>query len=397
VPAVERFARVLRAPDVARLLGAAVLARMPIGIDSLAMVLFVRAETGSFARAGLVAAAFGLGVGCSAPVLGRLIDRHGHARVMLPLAGLHAASLGALVAFGLAEAPTGVLVACGLAAGLTIPPVGSVVRPLLAGLLEDDAGLLPTAYALDGIAIEVVFVTGPLLTAAIVIVASPAVALLVACGFVTLGTVVLVMAPASRAWRPDAGDHERHLLGALASPGVRTIVAATAPAGFALGATEVTMTAFASDHGSRAAAGALLAVWALGSAIGGLTYGGREHTSAPGPRWVRLAALFPLCSIPLILAPSIAVMAPLAVIAGLCLAPYMAAANQLVGDVAPPGAVTEAFAWPITAIGLGAAVGSAAAGAIAQTWGWRPGFVAVVAAGAVTALIAVAGRATVRA
>ena len=75
----------------------------------------------------------------------------------------------------------------------------------------------------------------------------------------------------------------------------------------------------------------------------------------------------------------------------------MAAANQLVGDVAPAGAVTEAFAWPITAIGLGAAGGSAVAGAIAQTWGWRPGFVAVVAAGAVTALIAVAGRATVRA
>jgi hypothetical protein len=50
--AVDRYARVLRAPDVARLLGAAVLARMPIGIDSLAMVLFTRAETGSFARPG---------------------------------------------------------------------------------------------------------------------------------------------------------------------------------------------------------------------------------------------------------------------------------------------------------------------------------------------------------
>ena len=158
------------------------------------------------------------------------------------------------------------------------------------------------------------------------------------------------------------------------------------------------MTAFAADHGSRAAAGALLAAWALGSGVGGLTYGGREHASAPGPRWVRLAVRLP------------AVLAaarcsrrrspswrrwPL--IAGLCLAPYMAAANQLVGDVAPPGAVTEAFAWPITAIGLGAAAGSAAAGAIAQSWGWRAGFVAVVAAGAVTALIAVAGRATVRA
>ena len=395
--AVQRYARVLRAPDVARLLGAAILARMPIGIDSLAMVLFVRAETGSFVRAGLVTGAFGLGVGFSAPILGRLIDRQGHARVMLPLAALHAASLGALVACGLAGAPTGALVACGLAAGISVPPVGSVVRPLLAGLLDDDAALLPTAYALDGIAIELVFVTGPLLTAAIVVVASPALALLVACGFVVLGTVVLVTAPASRAWRPEAGDHERHLLGALASPGVRTIVAATAPVGFALGATEVTMTAFAADHGSRAAAGALLAAWAAGSGVGGLAYGGREHASAPGPRWVRIAVAFPLCSLPLVLAPSILAMAPLALIAGLCLAPYMAAANQLVGDVAPAGAVTEAFAWPITAIGLGAAAGSATAGAIAQSSGWRPGFGAVVAAGVVTAAIALAGRATVRA
>ena len=158
------------------------------------------------------------------------------------------------------------------------------------------------------------------------------------------------------------------------------------------------MTAFAADHGSRAAAGALMAAWAAGSGVGGLTYGGREHASAPGPRWVRLAAVFPLCSLPLAAgARRSLAMAPLALIAGLCLAPYMAAANQLVGDVAPPGAVTEAFAWPITAIGLGAAGGSAVAGAIAQAWGWRPGFGAVVAAGAVTALIAVAGRATVRA
>src|SRR3954452_1927686 len=380
---------------------------MPIGIDSLGMVLFVRAETGSFARAGLVAAAFGLAIGLSAPALGRLIDYHAHARVMLPLAALHAASLGALVALGLAGAgrggrglagaPTGALVACSFAAGITSPPVGSVVRPLLAGLLSHEPDLLPTAYALDGIAIEIVFVTGPLLTAAIVVLASPAVALLVACGFVILGTIVLVTTPASRAWRSDARQHERHLLGALASPGVRTIVAATAPVGFALGATEVTMTAFAADHGSRAAAGALMAAWAAGSGVGGLTYGGREHASAPGPCWVRLAAVFPLCSLPLLLAPSILAMVPLALIAGLCLAPYMAAANQLVGDVAPPGAVTEAFAWPITAIGLGAAGGSAVAGAVAQSWGWRPGFGAVVAAGAVTPLIALAGRATVRA
>jgi MFS family permease len=391
----DRFAGVLRTPDVVRLLGAAVLARMPIGIDSLAIVLFVRGETGSFASAGAAAAAFGLGSGVTSPAQGRLIDRHGHARVMLPLALLHAVALGALVALGLGGAPVAALVLCGLAAGATVPPVGFVVRPMLPRLLGERDDLLPSAYALDGIAIEMVFICGPLLTAVVVSVASPAAALVVACGFAVAGTLVLVTSPASRSWRPDQREHERHLLGALASPGVRTIVAATAPVGFALGATEVTMTAFASHHGSRAAAGALLALWAMGSAIGGLLYGGRSHALAPGPRWVRLAAMFPVCSGPLLLAPSIAVMAPLAVIAGLCLAPLLAAVNQLVGDVAPPGAVTEAFAWPITAIALGASAGSATAGAIAQSWGWREGFVAVVAAGLLGAFVAVGRRATV--
>jgi MFS family permease len=394
VSGTERYARVLRAPDVARLLGAAVLARMPIGIDSLAIVLFVRAETGSFARAGVVAAAFGIGSGASSPLQGRLIDQHGHARIMLPLAALHAASLGALVALGLAGAPVGALVACGLVVGGTVPPVGSVVRPMLSRLLGADQDLLPTAYALDGIAIEMVFVGGPLLTAGIVSFASPAVALVVAGGFALAGTLVLVSAPASRAFRPSGAGGERHLLGALASPGVRTLVASIAPVGFALGATEVTMTAFATDHGSRVAAGALLALWATGSGIGGLAYGAREHGLAPDARWLRLAVAFPLCSVPLVLAPSIPVMTVLALIAGLCLAPYMAAANQLIGEVAPPGARTEAFAWPITAIATGAAAGSATAGTIIEASGWRAAFIAVIAAGLLSGAVAVARRRT---
>lgn len=392
--ALERYGRVLRAPDVARLFAAAMLARMPIGIDGLAMLLFTRAQTGSLAAAGLVAAAFGLGNAVTSPVQGRLIDRRGHARVMLPLAALHASSLGGLVAFGLSGAPAAVLVACGLAAGATIPPVGSVVRPMLPGLLSDDPALLPTAYAIDGVVIELVFITGPLLTAVAVSVASPAAALLAACALVIVGTVVLVTAPASRTWRPAPSESERHLLGALASPGVRTLVAAAAPVGFAIGATEVTMTAFASDHGSRAAAGVLMAMWAVGSGLGGLAYGAREHGLQPAARWLRLAIVFPLCSAPLALAPSIAVMGPLALVAGLCLAPLLAAANQLIGDVAPPGAVTEAFAWPITAIALGVSAGSGSAGAIVQAADWHTGFVIVVAGGLVTTAIAVGRRTT---
>jgi MFS family permease len=261
-------------------------------------------------------------------------------------------------------------------------------------LLAAEPELLPTAYAVDGIAIEMVFISGPLLTALVVSLGSPAVALLCACGFALAGTLALVTAPASRAWRPVASGEARDWLGALASPGVRTLISALAPVGFALGATEVTMAAFASDHGSRAAAGVLLALWAVGSGVGGLVYGARSHGSTPAARWLRLAVAFPLCSVPLALAPSIALMTVFAFLAGVCLAPLLAAGNQLIGDVAPPSAVTEAFAWPITAIAVGAAAGSASAGAIVQAGDWRTGFVAVVAAGLATATIALTRRAT---
>lgn len=390
----QRYARVLRAPDVARLMAAAVLARLPIGIETLGIVLFVRGETGSFALAGLVVAAFGIGNGVSYPLMGRLIDVRGHASVLLPLAVLHAVALGALVAVGLAGAPGVALLACGLLVGASEPPVGSVVRPMLPRLLAHDATLLPTAYALDGIGIEMVFVAGPLIVAVTVSVGAPAMALVLAAGLVLAGTALLVTTPASRSFRPS-GSGERHLLGALASRGVRTVVLATVPIGFAVGATEITMTAFASDHGSRAAAGALMALWAIGSGVGGVIYGAREHRLAPAPRWVRLAILFPLGSAPLILATSIPVMAVVAPLAGAFLAPVLAAQNQLLGDVAPPDSMTEAFAWPITAIAFGVAAGAGAAGVLVEGPGWRAGFAAAVVAGLAAGAIAVARRRTV--
>jgi MFS family permease len=288
-----------------------------------------------------------------------------------------------------------VLVLCGLVVGGSMPPVGSVVRPLLPRLLGSSEELLPTAYALDGIAIEMVFIVGPLLTGAIVSVASPAVALVVAAGFALAGTAVLITSPASRGFAPAGDVSERHLLGALASPGVRTLVATTAPVGFVLGASEVTLAAFATHHGSRPAAGLLLAVWAAGSGVGGLIYGAREHGLAPHARWLRLAVVYPIGYVPLIFAPSIPVMAVLAPFAGAGLAPLLAAANELIGDVAPPGAITEAFAWPITAIAIGAAIGSAVAGAIVQASSATTAFVVVVAAGALAAAIAVLRRRTV--
>src|SRR4051812_8565774 len=393
--AAARYARVLRAPEVGRLLASAVLARMPIGLDAIAIVLFVQDQKGSFGPAGAVAGAFGVALAVTTPLQGRLIDRHGHARVLLPLAAGHALALGLLVGLGLAGAPTAVLAACGAAAGATLPPVGAVVRPLLPELLEGRPDLLSTAFALDSVFIELAFVVGPLLAAVLVSLVAPAAALLAACLLVLVGTATLVGAPASRAWVPSA-TADRHPLGPLAAPGVRTIVAATLPIGFCLGVTEVALPAFATDEGHRPAAGLLLAFWSLGSGLGGLTYGARHHRGPLARTYVRLALLLPATIVPLLAAPSVVLMVPLAVLAGAGIAPLFAAGNQLVGEVAPRGVVTEAFTWPVTAISLGMASGNAVSGLVVDSAGWREAVLVGVAVSLVGAAVAFAWRRTLR-
>jgi MFS family permease len=391
---VRRYREVLGEPSVAALVGATLLARFPIGINALAIILYLRASTGSFAIAGAVAGALAAGSGIGAPVQGRLVDRHGQRRVLVPLAVVHATALGALVASGELGAPAPVLIACGLAAGFAIPPTSAVLRSMWPSLLRERPDLLQPAYALDSVMIEVIFVLGPLLTATVAAVLSPATALLASAASVIAGTLIFTALPPSRAVLPDPEAGSSGLLGALRSPGVRSLVLTSLPAGIGIGICEVALPAFSHASGSAELAGILLAVWSLGSAAGGLAYGALDPRPPLGRVHLAVAGLLPLSLLPMAAAPSPAVMAVLVIPAGMFIAPLLATRNELVGWVAPAGARTEAYTWPVTAFVGGIAIGSAIAGGIVEASGWRPAFVVAAAVAAAGAIVAVARRNT---
>ena len=201
---MKRYAEVLRVPHVATLIAATLIARFPIGINALALILYLRDETGSFAIAGVVAGGLAAGAGIGAPVQGRLVDRFGQRRVLVPLALVHAAALGGVV--GLAE-----LGAPGGGAHRLLGP-GRLRDPAdLVGAALDvaDAAARPTsallqpAYALDSVLIELIFILGPLLTAVLAAGVSPASALIVSAASVITGTIWFTAQAPSRAFEPD--------------------------------------------------------------------------------------------------------------------------------------------------------------------------------------------------
>ena len=394
---MRNYAAVLRAPYVAALVATTLLARFPIGINALAVILYLRESTGSYAIAGAVAGSLAAGSGIGAPVQGRLVDRFGARRVLPPLGVGHAAALGALVAFGELDAPVAVLVACGFTAGFAIPPTSSVLRSLWPRLLRDRPELLQPAYALDAVMIELIFIAGPLLTALITALVSPAAALIVSAVSVIAGTLAFTALRPTREAQRDPETESAGVLGALRSAGVRSLVLTSLPAGIGIGICEVALPAFSEAEGSAELAGLLLAIWSVGSAAGGLIYGALPRRPPLERVHLAVSALLPLSLLPMAVASSPLVMALLVIPAGMFIAPLLATRNELVGWVAPAGARTEAYTWPVTAFVGGIAIGSALAGVIVEEWDWPAAFVVAFAAGAVGAVITVARRRTLTA
>jgi MFS family permease len=371
----------LRRPYAARLLGGTLLGRLPNGMGPLAIVLFARAHGGGYTLAGVLSALYGLAMAVGQPVLGRAMDRFGQPRILATAAVAAAAGFAALAVAGLRPLP--VAVGGVLVAGFATPPLEAGLRALWPSVLPGPAEV-QAAYALDAAAQELLFTCGPVLVIATAAFSVEA-ALLLTGLLGVAGTLVVTSSRPSRAWRGERGGG--HWAGPLRSPGIRVLLAALTCVGVSLGVVSVAVVAYADARHLSYASGVLLTLMSVGAFIGGVTYGRRPRTGPPYRRLVLLMTGLAAGYMPLMWAPSLPLMALLAVCGGLFLAPVLACTFTLVDGLAPRGTVTEAFAWLVTAFAVGSSVGAALAGLAGDAGGVHGAF-AVAGAGGVLALLA---------
>jgi MFS family permease len=380
---------ILKAPAVRGLFGFSIVARLPLAMLSIGLVVHVQHLTGSFAAAGLATAAYALGEGIGGPTLGRLVDRGAQTLVLLASATVAATLLLALAIVPPAT-PVTLLVALAGGTGLATPPVAACLRSQLPALLEG-GDRLQAGYALETSLAEVVWVGGPPLILGVGALWSTGAALAM-CGLVLLtGTVGYAAQHASRDWRP-AAVAELHRAGSLRSPMIRTLVLVLFCFGVLLGADEVAVSASAKAlEGSTTAAAPLFALWGTGSFVGGLIlarFGGGAGTVAGLVLWLVALTLGHLALIPA--AGSVFALALILVMAGAAIAPTESSVYGMVDGAAPAGTATEAFAWLATAIAVGSALGAAGAGALADQAGPTAAYLLGGAGGALATLIAIA-------
>jgi predicted MFS family arabinose efflux permease len=368
-----------------RLFVTSIVARLPLAMLSIGLMVHVQHLSGSFADAGVVTGAYALALSIGGPLLGRLVDRSGQTLVLLTSAG---AAAGLLVAIAIVPAGTSLAVLVALAGGIGLaePPVGACLRTQLPSLLPDP-GVARAAFAFEASVVELTWVVGPPLVLGVGALWSTGAALAGGGLLLLVATGAFAAQPASRTWRPaPAADRRRG--GALRTPAMRTLIAVLLLVGVLLGADEVAVTAAAKALDGTTAAAPLLALWGVGSLAGGLLItrsGGGARTAAGLALVLAALAAGHLALIPA--SGGILSLGAVIVLAGAAIAPAEASVNAMVDDAAPPGTTTEAFAWLASAMAIGGALGAAASGTLIDSAGPIAAFALAGGAGVLAVLV----------
>jgi MFS family permease len=390
------YLALLRLPGAARFCVTGMIGRAPMAMFGLGTVLLVAATTGRYGLAGAVAGAGSVGYAVAAPPVARLADRFGQQRVLRPLVAVFAASSGLFVACTELGAPVWVLMITGCAAGSSMPSLGSMVRARWSTLLDGTS--LHSAFALESVVDEMIFVVGPALVTVLATELPPAGVLLCVALSVT-GTLLFA---AQRQTEPPirpARQQARAAVtgGRLPAPGLATMAPLYLCLGAMFASVDLSTVDFAQRQGHKPLAGLVLGTYALGSAIGGLWYGSRIWR-APVERRFALTLVLTVAGVCTFWAqPALITLDAGMLVAGLTISPTLIAGYSLIEGQAFASRRTEAMTWLSSAISIGVAAGSAASGRIIDDAGPRWGYAFAASCGAIAVTICLVGLRRLRA
>ncbi|MDL9980621.1 MFS transporter [Microbacterium sp. ASV49] len=344
------YREIVRTPGVLRIIAAQLAARFPNGMTSLAILLHIEQITGSYGAAGIVLAATSIGQALSGPVTTRLMGRFGMRQVLTVTTAICAA---ALLAMAFLIVPLAVYVVLGFIAGFATPPVLASARTIYPKLVTSRQ--LTTLYSLDASLQELIWIIAPVLITFTATQIGTTQGLLLVVAILISGGAWFILSP--EVGRVRIPPSKRAFGKVLTRPPIllATIIGFLFIGSFA--AVEASVVATFNHEGVES--GVVLAVFSIGSLVGGFAFG-----HLPMGPWA-MARRLSVVAVGLALASvwvNVWWISGWLFVAGIGIAPALAVGSAITTASVKFSDTAEAFGWTGTGQLIGAAVGSAVAG-----------------------------------
>lgn len=378
---------ILQVPGVKGLLFASTISRLPQAMLSIGIITMLIQQTGSYWLAGAIAGTYSFSCALFDPQVSKLVDRHGQRKILPLVTFFSIAMLMALIFASYYRQTATLLFILAALAGIR-PPMTSMVRARWAFLFRGQR-LLKSAFSLDSVIAEIIFIAGPPLAIYLSTNISAETGPLVATAFLCAGVLLFLLQrktePAIVPTRDESHD------GALKTPGLRIIIFALLAMGTIGGAIDVAVVAFSNAHQVPNAASLIIALYALGSVISGLGFGAWKTHLKIENQFLFITLLMMCTSVIPLFASSLTTLGIAIFIVGLTIAPTMIIAMDIGSSLLPQSRLTEGLAWMSTGISTGVAVGGALAGIMIDYYGIHSAFLIILSAGIMIAIIGALG------
>lgn len=369
------------------------LARMALSMSGISTIVMIALVRDSYALAGAVAGAGLAATLLTVPLLGRLVDRHGQARVAIPAAVWSATMSGALLLCLALDAPTWTLFVTSVLSA-TAPNVGGMARARWAEIYDNDSDRMHVANSFEQVLDEVCFIIGPLLAVALATAVFPEAGRLAALILTLFGTVLFAL---QRSTEPPVQPADPS--GArtpLTNRGLQIMMVVFLFTGAIFGSLEMATVAYTEHIGHQAAAGAVLALQAIGSAVAGMLFGMIAVRGSSTTRFLFGVTGMAVLMLPLNLAGGIWTLCALMFIAGMATSPTMITGMGLVQELIPRSQINEGMTLAVTSLLGGISLGGMVAGWTVERHGADNGYLMPATAGVLALLVALLGAVRLR-
>lgn len=389
------YREILTTPGVKGLVIASSIARLPNAMMGIGIITMLVQQGHLYWLAGAVSGTFMLTNALLGPQVSKLVDQYGQSRVLPLVTTFSIGMLLLLVIAAYMKASTPLLFILAVLAG-SMPSMPAMVRARWTKLFRGKPQL-HTAFSLDTVLTEIVFIIGPPLAIILSTSAFAEAGPLAATSLLAIGVTVFIQ---QRQTEPKVvlAKHTRGKRESILQiPILRIIILALLAMGVIGGTTNVAVVAFANEQGWPTAASFILAAYALGSLVAGLTFGALRIALPIEKQflfWIVVTAGTALLPI---LAPNVYIMAVMILISGCSFAPAMVIVMTLGTIVVPAARLTEGLTWMTTGISIGVALGGLLAGLVIDAYGARAGFGVAIASGLSMVVIAMMGLPILRA